>query len=63
MVSWIRGGPTSLDNGVLMCGHHHRLIHKNDWTVAIAEDGTPEFTPPDWLDPRRQPLRNHRLRT
>jgi hypothetical protein len=31
--------------------------------VAIAADGIPEFTPPDWLDPRRQPLRNHRLRT
>ncbi|MFC7848873.1 DUF222 domain-containing protein [Arthrobacter sp. NPDC057388] len=25
---WSRGGPTSTDNGVLLCAHHHHLIHK-----------------------------------
>jgi uncharacterized protein DUF222/HNH endonuclease len=51
IVAWYRGGTTTLDNGVLLCGHHHRLIHKRAWTVAIADDGLPDFTPPDWIDP------------
>ena len=63
IIAWSRGGPTTVDNGVLLCGHHHRLIHQGHWTVAIADDGQPEFTPPDWIDPQRKPLRNHPLRT
>ncbi len=62
IIAWSRGGPTTVDNGVLLCGHHHRLIHQGHWTVTIAGDRLPEFTPPDWIDPLRQPLRNHRLR-
>ena len=53
IVAWSRGGPTTVDNGVLLCGHHHRLIHQGHWTVTIADDGQPEFTPPDWIDPHR----------
>ena len=63
IIAWSRGGPTTVDNGVLLCGHHHRLIHQGHWTVTIAHDGQPEFTPPEWIDPRRLPLRNHPLRT
>ncbi|UKA55865.1 HNH endonuclease [Arthrobacter sp. FW305-BF8] len=25
---WSRGGTTSTGNGVLLCSHHHHLIHK-----------------------------------
>jgi hypothetical protein len=39
---WADGGPTSLDNLVLLCGQHHRHIHHSDWTVKI-NDGVPEF--------------------
>src|SRR5207244_4999931 len=46
---WIDGGETRLDNLVLLCGHHHRLVHHGGWTVAIGEDGLPTFTPPPWL--------------
>ena len=63
IIAWSRGGPTTVDNGVLLCGHHHRLIHQGHWTVTIAHDGQPEFTPPHWIDPQRKPLRNHPLRT
>jgi hypothetical protein len=31
-----------VDNLVLLCGHHHRLIHHSRWTVKI-NDGKPEF--------------------
>ena len=57
-----QGGPTTLTNGVLLCGHHHRLIHQGHWKIHLTPDHTPQFTPPDWIDPHQQPLRNHRIR-
>lgn len=42
---WADGGPTALDNLVLLCGHHHDLIHHTDWTVRII-DGRPVFARP-----------------
>jgi hypothetical protein len=59
-VHWADGGPTDLGNGVLLCGHHHRLIHTSAWTVRIAADGLPEFVPPAFIDPQRRPRRNTR---
>ncbi|MEW1583845.1 DUF222 domain-containing protein [Micromonospora vinacea] len=55
---WADGGPTNLNNAVLLCGHHHRHIHHSDWTVRLGGDGHPEFTPPAWLDPEQVPRRN-----
>ena len=57
-----QGGPTTLTNGVLLCGHHHRLIHQGHWKIHLTPDQLPQFTPPDWIDPHQQPLRNHRIR-
>ena len=57
-----QGGPTTLTNGVLLCGHHHRLIHQGHWKIHLTPDHTPQFTPPDWIDPHHTPLRNHRIR-
>ncbi|GAB2872724.1 hypothetical protein GCM10027026_24120 [Myroides odoratimimus subsp. xuanwuensis] len=52
---WTDGGPTSLDNMVLLCGHHHRTIHHTPWEVRLnPRDGLPEFQPP----PRRRPRRD-----
>jgi hypothetical protein len=36
---WARGGDTSLDNLVLLCGHHHRLVHEGGFTLERASDG------------------------
>ena len=58
-VHWCDGGTTCLANGVLLCGHHHRLIHHSEWVVYIAADGMPEFIPPAHVDPTRTPRRNH----
>lgn len=35
---WVHGGPTSLDNLVLLCRRHHRRVHENG--EAIALEGT-----------------------
>ncbi len=56
---WADGGPTELGNLVLMCAHHHRLLHRSGWQVRIATDGLPEFLPPAFLDKRRKPRRNN----
>jgi hypothetical protein len=55
---WSRGGGTDLINGCLLCGYHHRLIHRDDWQVMMAEDGHPQVIPPDWINPARQPIHN-----
>ncbi len=64
IIYWADGGPTSLDNGVLLCGHHHTVVHAGEWTIHMAADGFPDFLPPPWIDPRQQPRRNprHKLR-
>ncbi|MFI6068862.1 DUF222 domain-containing protein [Micromonospora sp. NPDC051227] len=56
---WADGGDTSLDNAVLLCGHHHRHVHHGGWAVRLGGDGYPEFVPPAWLDPEQLPRRNH----
>ncbi len=56
---WADGGTTCLDNAVLLCGYHHRVIHHDEWTVRISPaDGLPEFLPPILLDPSQRPRRN-----
>jgi hypothetical protein len=55
---WIDGGPTKLDNMVLLCRRHHTLIHSSDWEVRIR-DRLPEFLPPAFIDPERKPRRNN----
>jgi hypothetical protein len=56
--SWQNGGATCVANGMLLCGHHHRLVHHGHWTAYIAADGKPEFIPPAYVDPARRPRRN-----
>ncbi|MFC0430593.1 HNH endonuclease signature motif containing protein [Kutzneria buriramensis] len=50
VIHWADGGPTRLDNLVLACSMHHRMIHHTRWTVEIV-DGLPVFTPPGELRP------------
>ncbi|HEX7746685.1 MAG TPA: DUF222 domain-containing protein [Micromonosporaceae bacterium] len=58
IVHWSAGGPTSVENGVLLCTRHHRMIHHDGWQVRIAADQLPEFIQPAWIDPRQRPRRN-----
>jgi len=61
---WVDGGPTSLDNLVLLCRTHHTMLHTTPWLVRLhPEDHRPEFIPPPHLDPQRRPRRRQPLRT
>jgi hypothetical protein len=40
---WARGGETSLENLVLLCRRHHRLVHERGYTLEVAADGGAEF--------------------
>ncbi|MCE7011907.1 HNH endonuclease [Kibdelosporangium philippinense] len=57
IVEWQHGGPTAVDNLVLLCGRHHRLVHRSDWKVELKDD-VAWFTPPDFVDPERRRRRN-----
>jgi hypothetical protein len=48
---WLDGGPTDLDNLVLLCRAHHRAVHEDGWRLARGPDGRLTATPPH----RRQP--------
>ena len=54
---WANGGETSLDNLILLCPTHHRLVHEGGFGVQRLDDGAFRFTNPHGLairPPRRQ---------
>ena len=63
VIPWSRGGRSDLDNGMLLCRHHHLLVHNNGW--QIARDGAQHWlTPPEAVDPEQKPIRltsKHRI--
>ena len=44
---WADGGPTRLDNLVLLCRRHHRAVHEEGFTVRMRASGEAEFRWPD----------------
>ena len=57
---WIDGGPTDLTNAALLCGFHHRMVHRQGWTVTLAPNGYAQLEPPPSIDPQRRPRQHHR---
>lgn len=49
IVPWRLNGPTSVENMVLLCPHHHQLVESGSWRVAMRR-GVPVFDPP-WRTP------------
>jgi hypothetical protein len=33
--SWLLGGPTSVDNMLLLCRRHHVLVHEHGWSIRL----------------------------
>jgi hypothetical protein len=44
---WRDGGPTDLDNMVLLCRRHHRVAHRRGWSMMLGADGWTRWTAPD----------------
>ena len=44
---WADGGETSIDNLVLLCRRHHRLVHEGGFGLGKIADGRIRFTRPD----------------
>jgi 5-methylcytosine-specific restriction protein A len=51
--AWENGGDTALHNCVMLCRHHHRIVHSAGWVVRIRQ-GQPEFIPPQFIDRYQQ---------
>ena len=45
LTPWSEGGGTSVDNGILLCRHHHLLVHDHGWGIR-RQDGEWLFEPP-----------------
>jgi hypothetical protein len=43
---WLHGGATSLDNLVLLCAWHHRLLHEAGFSAILRDDGELEVRTP-----------------
>ena len=46
IVHWMWGGPTDLDNLVLVCTFHHKLVHEYGWRVELDLPGAPKWFRP-----------------
>jgi len=44
---WLHGGVTSLDNLVLLCAWHHRLLHEAGFSAILRPDGELEVRTPE----------------
>lgn len=51
---WHRKGPTDIENGVLICPFHHRLLQTSDWVIENI-GGRAHLIPPRRLDPTGRP--------
>lgn len=62
IVPWSEGGATDLSHGVLLCRHHHLLLHNNGWRFdrRTREPGGPVgelvLVPPRSIDPDQRPI-------
>ena len=57
VIPWEKGGPTTVENGILFCDGHHTLVHHSGFTLRMI-DGKPFLLAPFEVDPTQtwQPL-------
>lgn len=62
IIPWSEGGATDLSHGVLLCRHHHLLLHNNGWRFERRHDqrggpaGELVLIPPATIDPEQRPI-------
>jgi hypothetical protein len=55
-VHWANGGPTDLDNLVLLCSFHHRAVHRMGLHIEGNPAGEIRFVRPNgWAIPSTAP--------
>jgi hypothetical protein len=47
IIHWAQGGRTDLSNLVLLCQHHHWMVHEGGWRLSLAADGRVLAIPPE----------------
>jgi hypothetical protein len=52
---WSRGGRTDLENLVLACTFHHKLVHEYGWSLARDPHNTVRWYRPDGVRYRAGP--------
>jgi uncharacterized protein DUF222 len=52
---WENGGGTDLDNLLLVCTFHHKLVHEYGWAVKREADGMARWIQPDGTPYRAGP--------
>ena len=58
ITEWSRGGMTNASDGVLLCRHHHMLLHNNHWQITRDDVGY-WLVPPRSQDPGQHGRRLH----
>ena len=53
VIAWADGGATDVDNLVLVCGPHHRMVTAGTWALRMV-DGLPRVRAPRWVDPQQR---------
>ncbi|MDP9223049.1 MAG: HNH endonuclease [Actinomycetota bacterium] len=59
VVHWARGGATDIDNLVMVCSFHHKLVHEGGWQVRLRDGLEATWLRPDGrsYEPRPPNLR------
>jgi len=52
------GGRTDIDDGILLCRHHHLLLHHNGWKI-LRDHARYWLRPPATIDPEQTPIALH----
>ena len=55
VTEWQQSQRTSVDDGALLCGYHHREFERLGFRLDMC-DGRPIWIPPKWLDPEQRPI-------
>ncbi|PJJ71285.1 uncharacterized protein DUF222 [Diaminobutyricimonas aerilata] len=53
LLEWEHGGPTDLDNGVLLCAAHHHMLHNSGYRMETIR-GKPHLLAPPHIDPHQR---------
>jgi hypothetical protein len=59
VVPWSAGGGTDVPNALLLCRHHHRLVHEGGWSLSVTDQQRGSGGPVLFIGPRAQRLTSH----